>query len=89
MKLFVLFAQRKESYEGEYAPEALHCIDECGDDGNPSFLRDMKAEAINSGEYSSVEVVTLTFDGNEVYSILHPAKNPIAATVTKARGEQP
>ncbi len=35
MKLLVLFGQRKESYDGEHAPEALACWTEYDAEGNP------------------------------------------------------
>lgn len=86
MKLFVLFAQRKERYPGEYAPEALHCIDEYGNDDNPSFLLDAKADAIATGEFSTVEIIALDFNGAKVHSILNPTHEVIPASIG---GEQP
>lgn len=40
MKLYVLFAQRHEAYEGEYTPEALACMDDVGNNENPGYLVD-------------------------------------------------
>ena len=50
MKLYVLFAQRKESYEGEYAPEALECIDDVGNDDNPAWLISKMKDANNEDD---------------------------------------
>lgn len=38
MTLYVLFAQRRESYSGEYAPEALAVADEYAMDDNPEWM---------------------------------------------------
>lgn len=86
MKLYVLFAQRKERYPGEYAPEALHCIDEYGAEENPSFLLEIKSDSLASDEFSAVEIITLDFDGAKVHSILNPTQEVIAASIG---GEQP
>lgn len=47
MKLYVLFAQRKESYEGEYSPEALACMEDVGNDINPDYLLEQTQDAMN------------------------------------------
>lgn len=38
MKIYVLFGQREERYEGQYAPEAMEIMDEFGYDENPQYL---------------------------------------------------
>ena len=38
MDLYIIFGQRKESYEGEHAPEALDIITEWDLEGNPEWL---------------------------------------------------
>ena len=40
MRLYVIFAQRVERYEGEYTPEAMECMDEIGWDENSEWLLD-------------------------------------------------
>jgi hypothetical protein len=39
MKIKILFAQRKCSYGGEYAPEALAVVDQHTDDENPEYFQ--------------------------------------------------
>jgi hypothetical protein len=38
VNIYVIFAQRIESYEGQYAPEALEVMDEYGYDENAEWL---------------------------------------------------
>lgn len=38
MKLYVLFGQRKETYEGQFAPEALDVIDEYSMEDNTEYM---------------------------------------------------
>jgi hypothetical protein len=38
MSVRVLFIQRKEGYEGEYAPEAILCQDEFSEEENPDWF---------------------------------------------------
>ncbi len=38
MKLYVLFGQRKCTYDGQYAPEALAIADEWTMDENPQYI---------------------------------------------------
>jgi hypothetical protein len=39
MKIITIFGQRKEQYEGEYAPELLVAVDEYTNEINPTYLR--------------------------------------------------
>lgn len=59
MKIYVLFAQRKCRYDGEYAPEALEVIDEFGMDENPEFLRIKQEEYKNTNEFDSVVIIPI------------------------------
>ena len=74
-------AQRKCTYPGEYAPEALDVITEYDDDDNPDFLQDMKAENEASGEFTSVKVVTIDVDDKAINDVLFPSQKPIIGTV--------
>ena len=56
MKLYVLFAQREESYEGQYAPESLACMDGVGNDENPDYLFDEEEKAHANDEFVGVKV---------------------------------
>lgn len=81
MDLHVLMAQRKESYPGEYGPEALACMTEYGYSDNPEWLNNKKAEARATGEFESVEIVRLAVDEKAIMRILRPVAAPIPATV--------
>jgi len=81
MKLHVLFAQRKERYPGEYAPEALTCMTEHDADSNPEYLDAEKYGADSSGEFSSTAIVTLEFNSAELERILNPTASSIKATI--------
>jgi hypothetical protein len=67
--LFVLFAQRKCRYEGEYAPEALEVVDDLLYDENPSWLDDKLEEAKNNSEFASAAVVHIELDDSAVKHI--------------------
>lgn len=82
MKVPVLFGQRKERYEGEYAPECLAVMSETDDSDNPDYLRDEKRKADESGEFERTEVITLVVSWNDVMARLRPAQQPISAAVS-------
>ena len=57
MKLYIVFAQRKCRYEGEYAPEALHIADEYSHDENPDWLYTKLKEAEEDDEFVSAALI--------------------------------
>lgn len=65
MKLYVLFMQRKEDYEGEFAPEPVVTWDEYTRDENPEgFTKDVEeAKETFKTEASGFALVTLIVDG--------------------------
>lgn len=81
MKLHVLYAQRKEHYPGEYAPEVLAAIDEFGQSDNPEFLDDERTKAVASGDFENVVVVTLEVNGAKIMEMLRPAKLTLQAEI--------
>ena len=81
VKLHVLFAQRKERYHGEYAPESLACMTEYGQDENPEYLPAEQAKAEASGEFRSTAVVTLEFSGKELERLLNPTSVVLPAAI--------
>lgn len=81
MKLHVLFAQRKERYPGEYAPESLACMTEYEQDENPEYLPAEQAKAEASGEFRSTAVVTLEFSGKELERLLNPTTVVLPAAI--------
>lgn len=63
MILYILFGQRKERYEGEYAPEALEVCDEYTMDENPAWLGEKKAEYEKDSSFVALEVVEVDMGG--------------------------
>lgn len=59
MKLYVIFAQRKERYEGEYAPEALELMDEYGVEENGAWLATKLEEHRKNSDLAAVEIVAI------------------------------
>lgn len=58
MKLRILFIQRQEAYEGEYAVEALCVEDEYTRDENPTwFVEQCQKELANIGDLAGHAVV--------------------------------
>lgn len=81
MKLMVLYGQRKCSYPGEYALEALACLDEVGDSNNPDYLINEQAKHEASGEFDRLSIVPLAVSEQEIRAILYPEKRVIEAVV--------
>lgn len=72
MILYVLFGQRKESYEGQYAPEVLACWDEFSADENPGGWEQACEEAIAScgDDMFSTRVVHVRVNGDKIRNLL-------------------
>lgn len=81
MKIHILMGQRKEGYPGEYAPEALACLDENGHSDNPEYLAAEKAKADASGDFENTVIVTLKTNGAAIMELLRPAEKVLAAAV--------
>lgn len=64
MKLFVLFAQRICSYDGEFAPEPMEVTDEYGVDEVPEYMEKKTAELIETGEFSAVKLIEVILSTN-------------------------
>jgi hypothetical protein len=62
MNLYIIFAQRKCSYPGEYAPEALHVVDEFSRDENPDWIAEKLAEAQAADEFVSADIICIRLD---------------------------
>jgi len=73
MKLHILFGQRRCSYEGEYAPEALLCWDEYAVDNNPEgYEEDLaKTREKYASEMTSMRVIVVQVDGDKVSKLLN------------------
>lgn len=84
MKIFVLMGQRKCRFDGEYAPEALACMDEFGDSENPDYLEGERLAAENSGDFDRLSVVTLNVNSDSIMATLYPERSPITAIVVNS-----
>lgn len=60
MEIRCLFAQRKCSYEGQYAPELLAAIDEYGDEENPEYLNEEQKKADNDNDLLFTKRITIS-----------------------------
>lgn len=81
MDICVLMAQRKERYEGEYAPEALACNSGPGHDDHPDYLHEEKARADASGEFESTAIIRFAASSADIMRILRPGQQRVAVTV--------
>lgn len=77
MKIYVIFAQRKCRYEGEYAPEALDVISEFVMDENSEYLENKKREYILSNEFDSVSIIPIEVSDKEIDQRLGINQPPI------------
>lgn len=88
MKLFILFGQRKQRYEGEYAPEALTVWDEYAVDENPGgFEEDIEATKKKHGgdkEFSSFKVIAVNVNGDKIAALLNDTPEVDATSVESA-----
>lgn len=85
MKLFVLFGQRKCDYPGQYALEALSCMDEVGQSDNPDYLEGEHARYEQSKEFERLAIIPLEVSEKDIRSVLYPEDQAIAATVVKPK----
>lgn len=81
MKLMVLYGQRKCTYPGEYALEALACMDEVGDSDNPDYLIGEHERHQASGEFDRLCIVPLSVSEKEIRAVLYPENRAIEAVV--------
>jgi hypothetical protein len=81
MKIYVLFAQRKCRYNGEYAPEALEVIDAFGMDENPEFLRLKQKEYENTKEFDSVVIIPIAVSNADIDSRLGLNQPPVIGLI--------
>lgn len=81
MKLHVLYGQRKCRYPGEYALEALACMDDVGNSDNPDYLEGELAKYEASDEFERLRVITLSLSESAVMGVLFPELQAIPTTV--------
>jgi len=79
MKLMVLYGQRKCTYPGEYALEALACLDEVGVSVNPDYLINEQAKYEACGEFDRLSILPLAVSEQEILAMLNSVKLDIEA----------
>lgn len=77
----IVIAQRKCSYEGEFAPECLACMSEYAHADNPEYLHNIVSENRTINEFDAIEIITLHVDSKAIDAALFPSRNPIPAKV--------
>ena len=70
MKIHILFGLRKQSYPGQYAPEALEVMDEYAMDDNLDYLKDKSEEYKKSDEFQSLRIFEIKVDQNRILDVL-------------------
>lgn len=71
MNLHILFAQRRQSYDGEHAPEALLCWTEFDVDENPDGFDEAVAEAQKAPDFTAFRVILVKVDGDKIDRLLN------------------
>lgn len=85
MKIMLAMAQRICTYPGQYGPECLAAMTEYEFSDNPAHIEDAIANGLASGEFTSVQQITLTVDEKAIDDALFPNRKPIKATVEPAK----
>lgn len=80
MKLHVLFGQRFQAYEGQYAPEALAVIDEFAyDETSGAWIYEQHDTHQKAGEFKALRIVTINISHDELDLIFKP--QPLTGTI--------
>ena len=72
MIFHILVGQRKCSYPGQYAPEALEVMDANGMSDNPDWLIDKQSEYESSDEFKTLKIVKVFVHQDYIDEILFP-----------------
>lgn len=72
MILKVLMGQRKESYPGEYAPEALEVMTEYDFSENESWILDKFDEQKKEKHWENLRIIDVKIDDKALMNILRP-----------------
>ena len=78
MNIYVLMAQRKCKFPGEYAPETLVCMSEAEYDDNPECLYNSRKIHLSSNDFEAVEIITLKVNSEDINRRLFPTQEPIS-----------
>lgn len=71
--LHVLFGQRRCSYDGQYAPEALEVMDEFAWEENVEFLTDKLEEFRKTNEFTALRILEVALPFEEIEKALNRA----------------
>ena len=81
MKIAVLIGQRKESYEGQFAPEVLGSQNLIHYDEDHTFLDNMAME--NEEAFSAIEIIAVEVDDKEIDKILNKNMKILTGKIIK------
>jgi hypothetical protein len=81
MILKVIFVQRQERYEGQYAPEAMECMTEFDYEENPEYLDDKLKEYQRNDNFVAANIVDINVNENKILDILFPSRKPIEGVI--------
>ena len=87
MRLHTLIGQRKCSYPGEYAPEALAVADENTMDVNPEWMDSEKKKYADSGEFSALAVIIIYVHDDFIDEALFPEPIVVDGEVIMENGK--
>lgn len=73
MKLHVLFGQRPQYYDGQYAPEALAVIDEFTHDDCDVWIHEQYHEEYAKGVFESLRIIEIEIDRDKLDTIFKPS----------------
>lgn len=71
-QILVLFAQRKEQYPGQQAPEVLAAITADDHEDNPAYMAKEVEDAKADSDIESSVVITIAVDTAKVMQLLRP-----------------
>lgn len=83
MKMYVLFAEKKDSLEGKDKLDALACLSESGYSKNSEYLLGKKRMADASGEFKATVIAAIRVSDGNVLRLLYPNEVPVNAAVIK------
>jgi len=81
MIFHILIGQRKCSYPGQYAPEALEIADEYTTSDNPGWMIEKNEYYDRSKEFDALAIIVVHVPGNDIKRALYPKPSVIDGKV--------
>jgi len=81
MNILILFGQRKESYPGQYLPEALAIIDETGNEDNPDYMKEEFEKHKGYNDFDALKVITISISDDKLNKALYPTSRILNAKI--------